>query len=140
MNNSVYEAAFPLHEGRYDKDGPQGEKSDRRVSMAYFLLWVNIVFSFCILSGLIGQTGIRNNLSGSSRDTLEIRYSFAYIRRGLYLCYCQIGLYFAWLGFYNQLLIMPAVFGFLVFLYGALTVMNWDINYAGLVMDKSSLF
>ena len=28
---------------------------------------------------------------------------------------------------------MPAVFGFLVFLYGALTVMNWDINYAGYV-------
>ena len=58
----------------------------------------------------------------------------------MYLCFSQIGLYFAWLGFYNQLLIMPAVFGFLVFLYGALTVMNWDINYAGLVMDKSSLF
>ena len=73
MNNSVYEAAFPLHEGRYDKDGHQGEKSDRRVSIGHFLLSVNIVFSCCILSGLIGQTGIRNNLSGSSRDTLEIR-------------------------------------------------------------------
>jgi hypothetical protein len=32
MNKGVYKAAFPLHEGRYDKDGPQGEKTDRRVS------------------------------------------------------------------------------------------------------------
>ena len=31
MNKNVYEACFPLHEGRYDRDGPQGEKSDRRV-------------------------------------------------------------------------------------------------------------
>ena len=31
MNKNVYKATFPLHEGRYDKDGPQGEKSDRRV-------------------------------------------------------------------------------------------------------------
>ena len=30
MNKNVYEACFPLHEGRYDRDGPQGEKSDRR--------------------------------------------------------------------------------------------------------------
>ena len=33
MNKNVYEACFPLHEGRYDRDGPQGEKSDRRVGL-----------------------------------------------------------------------------------------------------------
>ena len=45
----------------------------------------------------------------------------------------QIGLYFAWLGFYNQLLIFPAIFGVLVFLYGAVTVNNWNVNFAGFV-------
>ena len=35
MNKNVYNATFPLHEGRYDKDGPQGEKSDRRVRNIY---------------------------------------------------------------------------------------------------------
>ena len=45
----------------------------------------------------------------------------------------QIGLYFAWLGFYNQLLIFPAIFGVLVFLYGAITVNNWNVNFAGFV-------
>ena len=43
----------------------------------------------------------------------------------------QIGLYFAWLGFYNQLLIFPAIFGVLVFLFGAVTVNNWNVNFAG---------
>ena len=37
MNKDVYKATFPLHEGRYDKDGPQGEKSDRRVRSDYSL-------------------------------------------------------------------------------------------------------
>uniref|UniRef100_A0A669DPL6 Anoctamin n=1 Tax=Oreochromis niloticus TaxID=8128 RepID=A0A669DPL6_ORENI len=34
----------------------------------------------------------------------------------------QIGLYFAWLGVYTQLLIPPSVLGIIVFLYGILTV------------------
>uniref|UniRef100_A0A8D2ZK95 Anoctamin n=1 Tax=Scophthalmus maximus TaxID=52904 RepID=A0A8D2ZK95_SCOMX len=34
----------------------------------------------------------------------------------------QIGLYFAWLGVYTQLLIPPSVLGFIVFLYGIFTV------------------
>ncbi|XP_053176006.1 anoctamin-1 [Scomber japonicus] len=37
----------------------------------------------------------------------------------------QIGLYFAWLGVYTQLLIPPSVLGIIVFLYGIFTV---DIN------------
>ena len=35
VNKNVYKATFPLHEGRYDKDGPQGEKSDRRVKRVF---------------------------------------------------------------------------------------------------------
>jgi len=34
----------------------------------------------------------------------------------------QIGLYFAWLGVYTQLLIPPSLLGIIVFVYGILTV------------------
>ena len=33
INKNVVEACFPLHEGRHDVNGPQGEKSDRRVRL-----------------------------------------------------------------------------------------------------------
>ena len=46
-------------------------------------------------------------------------------------CHRQIGLYFAWLGFYNQMLVFPALFGLFVFLFGAVTVNSSSINYAG---------
>ena len=36
MNKAVFKACFPLHEGRHDADGPQGEKSDRRVKISSF--------------------------------------------------------------------------------------------------------
>ena len=32
LNKQVYKAAYPLHEGKHDKDGPKGEKNDGRVS------------------------------------------------------------------------------------------------------------
>ena len=31
LNKNVYSAAYPLHDGRYDEDGPEGTKSTRRV-------------------------------------------------------------------------------------------------------------
>ena len=40
----------------------------------------------------------------------------------------KIGLYFCWLGFYTKMLILPAVIGLLVFLYGAATV-NTERNF-----------
>ena len=43
----------------------------------------------------------------------------------------KIGLYFAWLGFYNQMLIFPALFGLFVFLYGIITVNMKTFNFAG---------
>ena len=69
MNKNVYEACFPLHEGRHDRDGPQGEKSDRRVSAGcrpcqpFVSSHVNC-FSCCICSGQGGQTSTKNNRSG----------------------------------------------------------------------------
>lgn len=32
LSNDTYVAAYPLHDGRYDKDGPDGSICDRRVS------------------------------------------------------------------------------------------------------------
>ena len=75
MNRKVFKSTFPLHEGRYDKDGPRGEKSDRRVRFDFLNIFIiYILLSFCILSGLTGLTVIRNNHSGLSRDTLETRW------------------------------------------------------------------
>lgn len=34
----------------------------------------------------------------------------------------KIGLYFAWLGFYTNLLILPSIFGLFVFLYGVFSL------------------
>jgi anoctamin-4 len=46
----------------------------------------------------------------------------------------KIGLYFCWLGFYTKMLILPAVVGLLVFLYGAATVKS-DQNYPTCVIS-----
>ena len=32
LSKGTYSAVYPLHDGRYDKDGPNGEKCARRVS------------------------------------------------------------------------------------------------------------
>ena len=40
----------------------------------------------------------------------------------------KIGLYFAWLGFYTQMLFLPAAVGLITFLYGAFTI-GTDKNY-----------
>ena len=50
-----------------------------------------------------------------------------------------MGLYFAWLGFYNQMLVVPAVLGVLVFLYGACTNSMDSVNQAGFVFLPSLL-
>lgn len=40
----------------------------------------------------------------------------------------KVALYFAWLGFYTQMLIIPAILGFVAFLWGAITMFS-DTNY-----------
>ena len=55
-------------------------------------------------------------------------------------CHPQIGLYFAWLGFYNQMLVFPALFGLFVFLFGAVTVNSSSINYAGYISRYLNIY
>ena len=40
----------------------------------------------------------------------------------------KIGLYFAWLGFYTEMLTWAALVGFIVFLYGCITVAFDDVR------------
>lgn len=40
----------------------------------------------------------------------------------------KIGLYFAWLGFYTQMLIPAAAFGLVAFFYGAITLVTNTIH------------
>ena len=66
MNKQVYRACFPLHEGKHDVDGPQGEKSDRRVSASLQGDHFNCLklFSYCLWNGLIGEIFTRNSRFG----------------------------------------------------------------------------
>ncbi len=43
---------------------------------------------------------------------------------------CQIGLYFAWLGFYTTLLVPPALAGLIVLVYGLATLSQDVPRYA----------
>ena len=46
----------------------------------------------------------------------------------------KIGLYFAWLGFYTQMLIAPAFVGIACFLFGIVTVASPSLNQARYVI------
>ena len=41
---------------------------------------------------------------------------------------CRVGLYFAWLGFYTMMLVIPALLGLTAFIYGLVTMGIDDIN------------
>ncbi|XP_059479818.1 anoctamin-4-like [Neocloeon triangulifer] len=96
LNNQTFLAAYPLHEGRYDKDPPEGvDRLDRRI---LYMNWA--------------RAG-----SWYKRQPLwQVRKYFG----------DKIGLYFAWLGFYTEMLIPAAVVGFLCFLYGCLSLNSAD--------------
>lgn len=48
----------------------------------------------------------------------------------------KIALYFAWLGFYTRMLVIPSILGVLVFLYG-LATLRTDLNYPRWVSSDS---
>ena len=49
LSKGTYSAAYPLHDGRYDKDGPNGEKCARRVSSSIRQIKTEVVFLFLII-------------------------------------------------------------------------------------------
>ena len=50
LSKGTYSAAYPLHDGRYDKDGPNGEQCARRVN------------EYLKFSVVIKEVNISNNL------------------------------------------------------------------------------
>ncbi|KAM9704791.1 anoctamin-2b isoform 1-T1 [Menidia menidia] len=102
---SVYDAAFPLHDGDYKVIGHLEERNDRQ---ALYEEWA--------------------------------RYSAFYKFQPIDLVRKyfgeKIGLYFAWLGVYTQLLIPASIVGIIVFGYGVATV---DTNIPSLEMCAEHL-
>ena len=66
MNKRVVEACFPLHEGRHDVNGPQGEKSDRRVSNRDMEIILVMYFKFLSLVVIHGVGSLEEFLQGSA--------------------------------------------------------------------------
>ena len=49
-----------------------------------------------------------------------------------------MGLYFAWLGFYNQMLVIPSIVGIFIFIYGLATAYVDSFNVAGWVQSVAT--
>ncbi|CRL03590.1 CLUMA_CG016250, isoform A, partial [Clunio marinus] len=97
LNDGTYQSCFPLHEGRHDKSHSSGTVFDRRL---LYLEWANPF------------------------KTWYKRQPLCLVRKYFG---DKIALYFCWLGFYTQMLVFPAIVGFLCFIYG-LASMNSDDN------------
>ncbi|XP_069684912.1 anoctamin-5 isoform X2 [Periplaneta americana] len=95
LNNGAYLAAFPLHEGSYKVDAPNGANLDRRL---LYTEWA------------------RPSRWFKKQPLWLIKKYFGE----------KIGLYFAWLGFYTEMLIPASVVGLLCFFYGLLSMNSSD--------------
>lgn len=117
LNDETFLAAFPLHEGRYDVDGTGGFMFDRRLLylgnalvqlIEYFEWSLNTTPSTnCVIVTLISEWA-RPAKWYKKQPLWLVRKYFG----------DKIALYFAWLGFYTNMLTLPAVVGVLCFLYG----------------------
>ncbi|KAK3854141.1 hypothetical protein Pcinc_039359, partial [Petrolisthes cinctipes] len=85
LANGIYVAAFPLHDGRYDRDGPNG------------------ALSAVLGVGPITPTSTKSN-------------PFMWVRRYVG---DKMAMYFAWLGFYTEMLIPAAILGSFTFVCGS---------------------
>ncbi|TRZ00884.1 hypothetical protein DNTS_015618 [Danionella cerebrum] len=90
----VYDSAFPLHDGDFDSSEDKEHPNDRQASLMLHEEWANYGVFY------------------KYQPVDLIRKYFGE----------KIGLYFAWLGVYTQLLIPASALGVAVFLYGCLTV------------------
>lgn len=96
LSNSTYVAAYPLHDGRYDKDSPDGSICDRRL---LYLEWAQFKKWY------------------KTQPLHVIRRYFG----------DKMAMYFAWLGFYTQMLIPASLFGIFTFTCGVF-IMFSDFN------------
>nr|XP_022287592.1 anoctamin-4-like isoform X1 [Crassostrea virginica] len=96
VDNQTYNAAYPLHDGRYHSDHSLltvGKDSDRHL---LYELWA------------------RPGMWYKYQPLDQIRSYFGE----------KIGIYFTWLGYYTTMLIPAAVTGLIAFIYGLATIMD----------------
>ncbi|XP_050929263.1 anoctamin-5 isoform X1 [Lates calcarifer] len=91
LNNGTYTAAFPLHDSRYWKRSRDANCESERYSL--YKYWARFLCFF------------------KEQPLNLIRKYYGE----------KIGIYFAWLGFYTEMLLFAAVVGTICFIYGFLT-------------------
>uniref|UniRef100_A0A8C6Q0P9 Anoctamin n=1 Tax=Nothobranchius furzeri TaxID=105023 RepID=A0A8C6Q0P9_NOTFU len=91
LNNSTYTAAFPLHDSRYWTRSKDANCESERYTL--YKYWAKFLCFF----------------KEQPLDLVRNYYGE------------KIGIYFAWLGFYTEMLLFAAVVGTICFLYGFLT-------------------
>ncbi|XP_028999538.1 anoctamin-5b isoform X2 [Betta splendens] len=95
LNNGTYTAAFPLHDCRYWKRARNAECESERYNL--YKHWARFLIFY------------------KEQPLNLIRKYYGE----------KIGIYFAWLGFYTEMLFFAAVMGFICFVYG---VLSYDDN------------
>ncbi|XP_035012476.2 anoctamin-5 isoform X4 [Hippoglossus stenolepis] len=91
LNNGTYTAAFPLHDCRYWKKSRDTHCESERYSL--YKHWARFLFFF------------------KEQPLNLVRKYYGE----------KIGIYFAWLGFYTEMLLFAAIVGTICFVYGVLT-------------------
>ncbi|XP_043938535.1 anoctamin-5 isoform X2 [Protopterus annectens] len=91
LNNNTYTAAYPLHDCQYWKKSPDKKCENERYTL--YMEWARFIRFY----------------KEQPLDLIRKYYGE------------KIGIYFAWLGFYTEMLFFAAVVGFLCFLYGCFT-------------------
>ncbi|KAG7245455.1 hypothetical protein INR49_010906 [Caranx melampygus] len=102
LNNGTYTAAFPLHDCRYWKKSKDANCESERYNL--YKYWARFPYFF-------KEQPL--NLIRQDLKTVVIPALKYYGEK--------IGIYFAWLGFYTEMLLFAAVVGTMCFVYGFLT-------------------
>ena len=96
---NVYKSAFPLHDGDYDYHDDEENSVKMNERRLLYLEWASLKNWY------------------KKQPLWLIKNYFG----------VKIGLYFAWLGFYTQMLIVPAIVGIICVIFGASTVFtSWN--------------
>ena len=99
----MYKSAYPLHDGDYDYHDSEENSVKMNERRLLYLEWATI----------------RN---WYKKQPLWLIKNYFGVK---------IGLYFAWLGFYTQMLIPASIVGLICFLFGLFTVFSPHFNPAG---------